>query len=203
MTAARSSAKSFFILVFVLSFFGRTVYNNNACLDCLDWGWQRPGVVTAMPGHLSYLFIITASNLSYKPPRGMNILRVQRQPPYCFPKQHGGCLFVLSVLTDICIVVVKFLQAVGAVSSIGIRRHGLAAHGHTASQGEVAVGEVVDRRSRLDLRQQVFGVGIGGGEGSGEIALLLKTHKGIACNPLALLLGSLKGHQRILWELLL
>jgi hypothetical protein len=66
-----------------------------------DWGWQRPGVVPAMPGHLlCFVLIITIEKMWYKPPRGIKISLVKRKPPYCFPKQYGDFLLGLSVLTD-------------------------------------------------------------------------------------------------------
>jgi hypothetical protein len=70
-----SSAKIFFIFKIVLSFFGRTVYNNCACLDFWDWGWQRPGVVPAMPGHLLCLSHYNCTEFVIQAPGGDEIFR--------------------------------------------------------------------------------------------------------------------------------
>ena len=100
MHTARSSAKIFFILDFVLSFFGRTVYNKRACLDCMGLGSAMPRCSASYAG-ASFLVIIPIKVYRWKPPRGILFHKQhKRKSPHCFPKQRGDSLFGLCVLTD-------------------------------------------------------------------------------------------------------
>lgn len=56
-----------------------------------DWGWQRPGVVPAMPGHFRAYY--TDKSIRTEAPLGDVILEeCKRKSPHCFPKQCGDSL---------------------------------------------------------------------------------------------------------------